>query len=137
MDNQETQEYIKNKEKKMSKIVLIDDEQMILDLYSRGLSKDFEVLTANNGKTGLDLIEYVKPDLVLLDIRMPEMDGLVMLRRMKERGLLTMPVIILTNLAHDEKIAEAIELGAKEYALKESITPRELFEKVKKYLKQR
>ena len=119
----------------MSKIVLIDDEQMILDLYSRGLAKDFEVLTANNGKAGLDLIEHEKPDLVLLDIRMPEMDGLVMLRRMKERGLLTMPVIILTNLAHDEKIAEAIEIGAKEYVLKESITPRELLEKVKKYLK--
>lgn len=116
------------------KIALIDDEQMILDLYSRGLAKDFEVLTANNGKAGLDLIEHEKPDLVLVDIRMPEMDGLGMLKKMKERGLLTMPVIILTNLAHDEKIAEAIEIGAKEYALKESITPRELLDRVKKYL---
>ena len=119
----------------MSKIALIDDEQMILDLYSRGLAKDFEVLTANNGKTGLDLIEHEKPDLVLVDIRMPKMDGLGMLKRMNERGLLTMPVIILTNFAHDEKIAEAIELGAKEYVLKESITPHELLDRVKKYLK--
>jgi len=119
----------------MPKIVLIDDEQMILDLYVRGLVKDYEVLTATNGKDGLDLIEHEKPDLVLLDIKMPEMDGLAMLKKMKEEGLLTMPVIVLTNLAHDEKIAEAIELGAKEYVLKESISPRELAERIKKYLK--
>ena len=117
------------------KIALIDDEEVILDLYSRGLAKDFEVLTATNGKEGLDLIEHEKPDLALVDIRMPEMDGLQMLEKMKEKGLLTMPVIILTNLAHDEKIAEAIELGAKEYVLKESVNPHELVERVKKYLK--
>ncbi len=117
------------------KIVLIDDEQMILDLYSRGLAKEFEVLTANNGKEGLDLIEHERPDLALVDIRMPEMDGLGMLKKMKEEGLLTMPVIILTNYAHDEKIAEAIELGAKEYVLKESITPSKLAERIKNYLK--
>ena len=119
----------------MFKIALIDDEQMILDLYSRGLAKDFEVLTATNGKEGLELIEHEKPDLVLVDIRMPEMDGLQMLEKMKEKGLLTMPVIILTNYAHDEKIAEAIEIGAKEYVLKESVTPRELSERIKNYLK--
>ena len=119
----------------MSKIALIDDEPMILDLYSRGLSKEFEVLTASSGKEGLELVEHEKPDLVLVDIRMPEMDGLVMLEKMKEKGLLTMPVIILTNLAHDEKIAEAIEIGAKEYVLKESVTPRQLSERIKNYLK--
>lgn len=119
----------------MPKVVLIDDEQMILDLYVRGLIKDFEVLTATNGKDGLDLIEHEKPDLVLLDIRMPQMDGLAMLKKMKEEGLMTMPVLVLTNLSHDEKIAEAIELGAKEYVLKESVTPRELVLRIKKYLK--
>lgn len=127
-----------NEEKSASggrKIALVDDEQVILDLYSRGLAKDFEVLTATNGKQGLELIEHEKPDLVLVDIRMPEMDGLVMLEKMKERGLMTMPIIILTNLAHDEKIAEAIEIGAKEYVLKEDVTPRELLERIKKYIK--
>jgi len=119
----------------MFKIALIDDEQMILDLYSRGLAKDFKVLTATNGKEGLELIENEKPDLVLIDIKMPKMDGLAMLEEMKEKGLLIMPVIILTNFAHDEKIAEAIELGAKEYVLKESVTPRELAERIKNYLK--
>jgi DNA-binding response OmpR family regulator len=119
----------------MFKIGLIDDEQLILDLYSRGLAKDFEVLTATNGREGLDLIRDEKPDLVLVDLRMPDMDGLQMLKKMKEEGLLTIPVIILTNFVHDEKIAEAIELGAKEYVLKEDVTPKELAERIKKYLK--
>lgn len=119
----------------MFKVALVDDEQMILDLYSRGLGKDFEVLTANNGKEGLDLIEHEKPDLVLVDLRMPDMNGIQMLEKMKEQGLLGMPVIILTNYSHDDMIAEAIELGAKEYVLKESVTPRQLAERIKNYLK--
>lgn len=117
------------------KIALIDDEQMILDLYTHGLSKEFEVLTATNGKEGLDLIEHEKPDLALVDLQMPQMDGIQMLKKMKEQGINSIPVIVLTNLASDDKIAEAIELGAKEYVLKESVTPDQLIERIKTYLK--
>jgi two-component system KDP operon response regulator KdpE len=116
------------------KIALIDDDEMILDLYGRGLAKEFKVLTATNGKEGLELIEQEKPDLILVDLEMPKMSGLQMLRKMKEEGLMNMPVIILTNYSYDEKIAEAIELGAKEYVLKESITPAELIKRIKVYL---
>lgn len=119
----------------MPKIVLIDDEQMILDLYSRALMKDYEVLTASNGKDGFELIKHEKPVLVLLDLRMPEMDGIKLLEKMKENGIVDIPVIVLTNYSHDEKIAAAIELGAKEYALKEDISPAQLIERIKNYVK--
>lgn len=116
------------------KIALIDDEPTILDIYSQVLGKEFTVVTAYNGKEGLELITQEKPELVLIDIRMPEMDGLEMIRIMKERGLLSMPVIILTNIVDDEKVAQAIEMGAKEYILKEKATPREVLARVKKIL---
>ena len=116
------------------KIALIDDEQTILDLYSRVLGKEFEVLTAINGEDGLELIEKEKPALVLVDIRMPKMDGLEMIQEMKEKKLLNIPVLILTNLSDDAKVAKAIELGAKEYILKVKSTPTDILEKVKNYL---
>lgn len=117
------------------KIALIDDEQMILDLYTHGLAKEFEVLTAINGIEGLDLIEHEKPNLALVDLQMPQMDGIQMLKKMREQGINGVPVIVLTNIASDDKIAEAIELGAKEYVLKESVTPEQLIERIKPYLK--
>lgn len=119
----------------MTKIALIDDEQTILDIYSRVLGKEFEVLTAINGEKGLELIEKEKPALVLVDIRMPKMDGLLMIEEMKKDKLLAIPVLILTNYGEDEKVAKAIELGAKEYILKAKATPAEVLEKVKSYLK--
>ncbi len=118
----------------MKKIALIDDEQTILDIYSKVLGKEFEVVIAINGEKGLELIEKEKPALVLVDIRMPKMDGLEMIEEMKEKGPLYIPVLILTNLSDDEKVAKAIELGAKEYILKIKSTPAEVLEKVKKYL---
>lgn len=118
----------------MKKILIVDDEQTILDLYSRALVAEFEVLTAANGVDGLEIIEKEKPDLVLVDVKMPEMDGLAMIAEMKDRGLLKTPVIILTNFAHDEKIAQAIEMGAKEYLLKDRVTPSEIRTKIKNLL---
>jgi len=118
----------------MKKIALIDDEKVILDLYSRVLSQEFEVLTAINGEEGLELIEKEKPSLILVDIRMPRMDGLAMIEEMKKKKLFDVPVLIMTNFSDDEKVARAIELGAKEYILKAKTTPVEVLERVKSYL---
>lgn len=118
----------------MTKIALVDDEQTILDIYSRVLGKEFEVITAIDGEKGLEVIEKEKPALALVDIRMPKMDGLQMIEEMKKRKLLDVPVLILTNYGDDEKVAKAIELGAKEYILKAKATPTEVLEKVKSHL---
>ncbi|MBM2820467.1 MAG: vicR [Candidatus Berkelbacteria bacterium] len=115
----------------MKKVALIDDEPMLLDLYSKALSKEFEVVTAGDGEKGLVLIEAEKPDIALIDVRMPKMDGISLIAELKAKGLLNIPVIILTNFVRDEKIAQAIELGAKEYIVKEKVTPAEIVNRVK------
>lgn len=118
----------------MKKIALIDDEQMLLDLYKRVLQNDFEVVIANNGKDGLELIKKEKPDLALVDVQMPELNGLDLIQKLKNENLLTFPVIILTNYAKDVNVSKAIDLGAKEYILKIQTTPAEVLEKIKGYL---
>ena len=115
----------------MKKIALIDDEQMILDLYCKALKNEFDVLTANNGKEGLKLIKDEKPDLLLVDIQMPEMSGLELISCLSKENLLNIPIIILTNHAQDENVAKAIDLGAREYVLKVKITPYQLVKKVR------
>lgn len=119
----------------MTKIALIDDEPTFLDIYSRILSKKYLVLTAFDGESGLELIEKDKPELVLVDIRMPKMDGLEMIRQMKDKGLMNMPVIVLTNLVEDEKVSQAIELGVKDYIAKEKTTAAEILAKIEDALK--
>lgn len=115
---------------RIQKIALIDDEPIFLDIYSQALGKKYEVVTAMDGIQGLELIEKEKPALVLIDIRMPKMDGLEMIRQMKDKGLMSMPVIVLTNFVEDEKMAEAIELGVKDYIAKDKTTAKEILAKV-------
>ncbi len=119
----------------MTKIALIDDEQTIIDLYSKVLMKDFTVVTAYNGEEGLALIGREKPALALVDIRMPKMDGLKMIEEMKKRNI-NIPVIIMTNLVEDEKIAKAIDIGVTHYFSKYKFTPSEILEKVHEVLKE-
>jgi len=119
----------------MTKIALIDDEPTFLDIYSRVLGKKYQVLTAFDGESGLELIEKEKPVLALVDIHMPKMDGLAMIKEMQNRGIMNMPVIVLTNFVEDEKVAQAIELGVKDYIAKEKTTAKEILAKVEAVLK--
>ena len=79
------------------KILLVEDEEMLRVLYEEELEDEgFEVVTANNGKEALHQLEKAKPDLVILDIAMPEMDGLEALRRIKEKSV-GIPVVLNTS----------------------------------------
>ncbi len=89
----------------MKKILVVDDEQRICDVLKQGLEKmgDFEVTTANNGKDGMVIAKQLKPDLILLDIRMPGIDGLDTLKKLKEDAdTLSIPVIMLTAVQDEE-----------------------------------
>jgi len=119
----------------MKKIALIDDEPIFLDIYSKALGKKYEIVTAMDGEGGLEMVEKEKPALVLVDIRMPKMDGLAMIREMQNRGIMNMPVIVLTNFVEDEKVAKAIELGVKDYIAKDKTTTAEILAKVEGALK--
>ena len=103
----------------MSKAILVvDDEKEICTILSDNLSREgYRVFTAYNGKTALELVRKEKPDLVLLDIKMPEMDGIEVLRRIKKMKK-KIVVIMLTAYGTLETARKAMKLGAYEYITK-------------------
>ena len=118
----------------MKKILVIEDELAYLKLLESQLTKKgYEVIRAEDGKTGLDKAIKDHPDLILLDIRMPGMDGLAMLDLLrKEETGKKLKVIILTNLEPDEKIiAEVINDQPSYYFVKSDIKFNDLLDKIK------
>jgi CheY-like chemotaxis protein len=121
-------------ENKDYKILIIDDEQAILKMYSASLF-DYNVVTANNGEEGLKLSKSEKPDIIFLDIIMPKMNGLDVLKRLKEDdNTKDIPVILLTNLPEPASKDKAMSLGAYGYFVKVEYEPYKLAEATKKIL---
>ncbi|RLC40352.1 MAG: response regulator [Candidatus Nealsonbacteria bacterium] len=122
----------------MKKILFIEDESALQKTLSDYLKKEgYEVISALDGESGLRLAQTQKPDLILLDLILPKMDGFEVLRKLMENpGTKEIPVIILTNLERMEDIGRALELGAKTYLVKANYTLKEVTEKVKKVLEQ-
>ncbi len=120
----------------MSKIAIIEDDVAISQMYRiKFESEGYEVETAENGKLGLALIEEMKPDIVLLDLMMPEMTGDQMLIELRKKSWgKDTRVIILTNMGESEAPAIVKELGVKQFILKANMTPRQVAEIVKKEL---
>ncbi|HSX07420.1 MAG TPA: response regulator [Candidatus Saccharimonadales bacterium] len=117
----------------MTKIAIIEDDQAISQMYRiKFEAEGYEVETAEDGKLGLELIESMRPDIVLLDLMMPVMTGEEMLARLR-----TMPwgknvkVIILTNRGEQEIPPEVKKLGVSALILKADMTPRQVAELVK------
>lgn len=121
----------------MAKILLIEDDPLMIRMYQRKLLKDkYEVQSAVDGEEGLLKIRSFKPDLVLLDVMMPKLNGLQVLERMKaDPAIAHIPVIILTNLGgSQEDINRGLELGAVAYLIKSAYRPDEVVAKVKEVL---
>lgn len=118
------------------KILIIEDEKPLLSALEEFLEKaGYEIEKAENGQEGLEKYATNKPDLILLDLLMPVMDGITFLQKIKnEDGILPIPVIVLTNLSDDTKVAEAIENGASDYLVKADWKLEEVAEKIKKTL---
>lgn len=118
------------------KILIIEDDQAITIMYKGKLESDgFLVLTATNGADGLELAKKEGPDLIMLDIILPQLDGFSVLAELKKdiktKGI---PVIMLTNLGTDEDKAKGEKMGAQDYFIKANLTPAQISEKIKKYL---
>ena len=120
----------------MKKILFIEDESALQKTLSDYLKKEgYEVISALDGESGLRLAQTQKPDLILLDLILPKMDGFEVLRKLMENPeTKEIPVIILTNLERMEDIGRALELGAKTYLVKANYTLKEVTEKVKQTL---
>lgn len=120
----------------MFKIAIIEDDQAISQMYRfKFEAEGFDVQTAENGKIGLELLNAQRPDIVLLDLMMPEMTGDVMLAKLRaEKWGKTMKVIILTNMGEQEIPPKVKELGVSAVILKADMTPRQVAELVRKEL---
>jgi len=118
------------------KILIVEDDSFVLDIYQTKLSQEgYTVIEAKNGVEGMKILEKEKPDLILLDIVMPYMDGIEVLKKIKEnKELNKIPVILLTNLSQKEEINVGLGLGASDYLIKSHFTPSEVMDKIKIYL---
>lgn len=121
----------------MSKVLLVEDDPLMVRMYQRKLVNDgHEVAIAVNGEEGLVKVRSFHPDLVLLDIMMPKLNGLQVLERVKaDPTIAAIPVVILTNLGgSQEDIERGLELGAVAYLVKSAYRPDEVILKVKEVL---
>jgi len=118
------------------KIILIEDDRYLCRAYKDGLERaGFRLILAYDGKEGLEKIKTEKPDLVLLDLVMPVLDGFKVLKELKnDDNTRHLPIVVLTNLGQDEDIKKGMDLGAVDYLIKTEYSMREVIEKVKKYL---
>lgn len=117
------------------KILLIEDELFINDLYSRSIVLDgFEILSAIDGMEGLEKAK-LHPDLILLDIMLPKLNGLEVLARLKQDpSLKDIPVILLTNLGQEDVVTKAFQLGAQGYLMKMRVLPTDIVKEIHKFL---
>jgi DNA-binding response OmpR family regulator len=115
------------------KILIVEDSKNYQMILSQALSEaEFDVDTAENGEEGLLAIQKEKPDLILLDIEMPKMDGLTMSKKLKEQNI-AVPVIFLTNMGDLKHISEAVETGA-DYIIKSDLSVSGIVDRVKERL---
>ena len=120
----------------MTKIAIIEDDEAISQMYRiKFEAEGFKVETASNGKLGLEMLEKIRPDIVLLDLMMPIMTGEEMLARMRKTSWgKHLKVIILTNRGEQEIPPEVRELDIAALILKADMTPRQVAELVKRKL---
>lgn len=121
------------------RIMIVEDDSFVMDIYETKLSQSgFDVILAVNGLEAVKKLEKEAdlPDLILLDIIMPYMDGLEVLKKIKGIDKLkNIPVVLLTNLSQKEEIEKGMKLGASDYLIKSHFTPSEVLEKINNYLK--
>lgn len=122
----------------MSKaVLLVEDNDFIRNMYQLKLAKsDIEVIEAVDGAMALQKIKEHQPDVVLLDLMMPNVSGIEVLKELKKQGLTPkLPVVVLTNVMDQQTIDEAKGLGARDYIVKTDLTPSQVLDKIKPFLK--
>jgi two-component system alkaline phosphatase synthesis response regulator PhoP len=124
---------------KKTKIMVVEDEEILLTALSEELKQEgFEVVGAKDGMEGVEKALSEKPDLILLDLVMPRLDGIGALKQMKENPeSKEIPVVILTNLSDYDKVSDALSLGAMDYLVKANYRLEELVNKIKTVLERK
>ena len=118
------------------KILIVEDDKFVSELYNHQFKKyDFESKVAGDGETAVNLINSEKFDAVLLDIMIPKIDGIEVLKRIKANSSTKKThVVILSNLGQDELMKQALQLGAKAYIIKSLYTPDQVVAEIRSIL---
>ena len=117
----------------MTKVLIVEDDLILIEMYQRKFETEgFEVVTAYNGEEGLEKMKSVHPDIVVLDIMMPKLNGLQMLHMAKaDDAIKNIPVLVLTNVFSDTDAQMFADAGVAGYLVKSDSTPDQAIEKVK------
>jgi DNA-binding response OmpR family regulator len=119
------------------KVLLVEDDSFLAGIYSTKLGiEGFTVVHAADGAAGLSMAASEKPDIILLDVLMPKMDGFQVLEELKKApALRDIPVIMITNLGQKEDVDRGIKLGAVDYLIKAHFVPADTVARIRKVLK--
>lgn len=120
----------------MKTILLVEDDQFVVDIYTTKFkAAGFEVEVAENGEEALRKLKERKPDLLVLDIVLPNIDGWELLRKIRsDLGLENLKVVVLSNLSKKSEIEKSAKFGVLKYFIKAHFTPSEVVEEIKKIL---
>lgn len=120
----------------MKTILLVEDDPFLIDIYATKLKEaNFEVGIVKDGGLVLEKLKEMKPDLILLDIVLPNFDGWEILRQIKNNSKFKqLKIIILSNLGQRSDIEKGLSLGATKYIIKARYTPSQVVEEIKKIL---
>lgn len=118
------------------KILIVEDDQFLRDLFVMKLKKEKAIVfESDNGEDALKKIKSEMPDLVLLDVVLPKMEGFDVLKKIKDdTDINKIPVILLTNLGQDTDVARGLQLGATAYIVKAHFTPSEVIKKIQEII---
>jgi DNA-binding response OmpR family regulator len=121
----------------VKKILIVEDEVLLANaLETKFKNEGYTVFKAANGQIGLEMVVAQKPDIVLLDLMMPVMDGKIMLKRLREiPEFKFLPVIVLTNAGDVDSIRETRSyFNASDFLIKSNVTPEDILNKVRDYI---
>lgn len=123
--------------KSTAHVLLVEDDEFLSGIYQKKFEMEgFKISTADNGEKGLAEAKKKKPDIILLDILLPKLDGFAVLEQLKADSVMkNIPVVLLTNLGQKDDVQKGLDAGAVDYLIKAHFKPSEIVEKVRKVLK--
>ena len=137
MEKKKTTKTKRKKANTKKKLLIVEDEKILSDMYkSKFIQSGFEVFAAFESKEGLKLALKERPDLILLDILLPEEDGIFFLEKLRATPKISStPVVVFSNYDNPTTKKDALSFDIKDYLLKTDYTPKKIVEKVKSYFK--
>jgi len=115
----------------MKKVLLVEDDPFLIDIYTTKLKQEgFDLISAKDGEEALQKVEKEKPELVILDIVLPNIDGWQVLKKIKGKA----KILVLSNLSQKEEVEKGLKLGADKYLIKSDFTPSQVIKELKEIL---